>query len=436
MNHHGALMLGYEDADGLVGAAFDDFLPHEYADNDLMTQVLADGAPCPGMLRRADGSQFGAEFRVQWAREMGDDTMVVRAEDISGRMAMSADIERSESRFRSLVDHALDMICACHDGKVTYINNSGLKLLAADNADAIIGMPVADLFHGDYRVIFEDPETLTMLLEDEGGEDGLLPARLARLDGTFVDVQIALAPIQEGDGGFMLEALDITDHRNAVMALHQMNQDLEERVKERTRALSEEVERRREAEEQLRHLANHDGLTGLPNRRMLLDRLDAVVGRAHRYGKHAAIVFVDLDGFKAVNDTHGHDAGDTLLKEVASRLTDQVRETDTVARIGGDEFVLAYTDMTDGRTEATMLAKRILSALAKPVALPNGKTGHVGGSIGIALYPENGADGETLMKAADEAMYVVKAKGKNNFVFASAPDALGGKPALETVSKT
>jgi diguanylate cyclase (GGDEF)-like protein/PAS domain S-box-containing protein len=433
INYTGATMLGYDGPEDLIGRDFDDCLPPEYAGAEFVEQVLADGVPCPAMLRRADGSQIGADFRVQWARELGADTMVVRAEDITHRIEMSADIERSEARFRSLVDNALDMICACNDGKVTYINRAGLSLLAADTKDQVVGRPVADLFHGDYQLIFEDQEALGMLLSEVAEEEGLLPARLARIDGTFMDVQISLAPIEDSEGGFMLEALDITEHRNAVMALHQMNQELEQRVKDRTRELSEEVERRREAEEQLRHMATHDGLTGLPNRRLLMDRLDAILSRAHRYQKHAAIVFVDLDGFKAVNDTHGHDAGDALLKEVASRLQDQTRETDTVARMGGDEFVLAYTDMVDGRTEATLLAKRILNALAKPVALPNGKTGHVGGSIGIALFPDDAKDAEDLMKAADEAMYVVKAKGKNNFVFAADPDVIGGKPVLDVL---
>lgn len=430
ISSQGARMLGYDDPKDLAGRPFDEFLPPEYAGSDFIEQVLAEGEPCPAMLRRADASQLGAEFRVQWARELGAGTMVVRAEDITRRIEMSDNIKRSEARFRSLVDNALDMICACTDGKVTYINQSGLKLLAADNADAIIGKPVADLFHGDYKLIFEDPEALDLLLAEAAGDNGLLPARLARADGSFVDVQISLAPIDSPESGFMLEALDITEHRNAVMALHKMNQELEQRVQNRTRELSEEVERRREAEEQLRHMANHDGLTGLPNRRLLTDRLDAIVNRAHRYRQQAAVVFIDLDGFKAINDTHGHDAGNTLLREIASRLQDQARETDTVARMGGDEFVLAYADMTDGRAEATMLAKRILAALAKPVALPNGKTGEVGGSIGIALFPDNGTDALALMKAADEAMYVVKAKGKNNFVFASAPDDLGGRPQL------
>ena len=433
MNTNGATLLGYDDPDALSGLAFDDFLPIEYAGSDFIGQLLSDNAPCPAMLRRADDSQLGAEFRGQWARELGDGTMVVRAEDISHRMEMSADIERSEARFRSLVDNALDLICACNDGKVTYINRAGLSLLAAKSKDDIIGMPVADLFHGDYRIVFEDPEALDMLLSEIAEDQGLLPARLARGDGTFMDVQISLAPIEDSVGGFMLEALDITEHRNAVMALHQMNQDLEQRVRDRTRELSEEMERRREVEDQLRHMATHDGLTGLPNRRLLMDRLDAIVSRAHRYGKQAAVVFVDLDGFKAINDTHGHDAGDALLREVASRLQDQTRETDTIARIGGDEFVLAYSDIDDGRVEATMLAKRILAALAKPVPLPNGQTGHVGGSLGIALFPDNGDAAEDLMKAADEAMYVVKAKGKNNFVFASDPQVLGGKPVLGVV---
>jgi len=129
-------------------------------------------------------------------------------------------------------------------------------------------------------------------------------------------------------------------------------------------------------------------------------------------------MFMDLDGFKAVNDIHGHDAGDVLLKGVASRLVEQTRETDMVARLGGDEFIIVYTGIGDGTEEVTRLAKRLLDSLSEPVPLSDNTSGQVTGSIGIAVFPDQGTEVEELVKAADRAMYGIKAKGKNNFAYA------------------
>jgi diguanylate cyclase (GGDEF)-like protein len=219
----------------------------------------------------------------------------------------------------------------------------------------------------------------------------------------------------------MLEVHDITEHRNAVMSLHNLNQELEKKVRDRTKELSEEIELRRNAEEQLRHLATHDTLTGLPNRRLLADRIDTAIRRAHREGSKVSVMFIDLDGFKQINDTQGHDAGDEVLKTVAERLTAQSRETDTVARLGGDEFVVVYTDVTENAKMAP-LAERVLAALDQEISLSNDRDVHIGGSIGIAFYPDDGGDSDSIMKAADEIMYAVKRRGKNSYLFAGTPD--------------
>jgi len=184
--------------------------------------------------------------------------------------------------------------------------------------------------------------------------------------------------------------------------------------------LLDEIDRHEETKQKLQHMASHDALTGLPNRNLLLDRLGNIIKLAQRMNKPAVVIFVDLDGFKAVNDNHGHECGDAFLLEIAHRLEETTRESDTVARVGGDEFVLAYTEMEGGRQAVEILAQRIIESLEKTVELPDGGVERVTASLGIALFPDHGDEVLDLIKAADEAMYSVKNKGKNNYSFAQA----------------
>ena len=414
MNSAGMTMLGYEDHSSLEDGLFEDLLPPDYAGMNLIEQILEDKMPCLAMLRRADGTKLRVEIRIQLARELGPGTLIVRAEDITNRVFLGSDIQNSEMRFRDLVDNAIDLICSCSDGKIAFINRSGLALVHAENPAEVIGSPVSSLFHPDYQEVFTDPEVLLELMSEKEP----FPARLARQDGTCVDVHITITPSRVSSD-FMLEARDITAHRNAVMALHQMNQELEQRVRSRTRELTDEVARRKETEEQLRQTALHDGLTGLPNRQLLMERLDHALHRAHRDKNMVAVIFIDLDGFKSVNDTLGHDAGDTLLKTVSGNLLRLVRETDTVARLGGDEFIIAYTEIKSPE-EATLLSQRIIDDFTRPQSMIDGLKTNIGASIGISLYPEHGQTGEDLIKAADDAMYDVKKRGKNSYSVAVA----------------
>jgi diguanylate cyclase (GGDEF)-like protein len=165
------------------------------------------------------------------------------------------------------------------------------------------------------------------------------------------------------------------------------------------------------------YLAYHDGLTGLPNRSMFSKLLSQSLSEARRYQRQLAVVFMDLDGFKQINDTLGHEAGDELLKEVAVRLRGCIRESDAVARLGGDEFVVVLPELEDARYAADV-AKKILAATARPFTLI-GQEFRVTASIGISTYPADGLDEQTLTKHADVAMYHAKEEGKNNFQFYS-----------------
>ncbi len=160
------------------------------------------------------------------------------------------------------------------------------------------------------------------------------------------------------------------------------------------------------AVESSQHTALHDMLTGLPNRRLFLERLSHAVARDTRFGRHAAVLFLDLDGFKNVNDRYGHAAGDRFLQVVAQRLSDCVRETDTVARFGGDEFVVLLEDLANG-TEVFEALERIDASLAEPVEF-GGHGLTVSASIGAALHPRDAKTPEDLLRAADEGMYRTK----------------------------
>jgi len=169
--------------------------------------------------------------------------------------------------------------------------------------------------------------------------------------------------------------------------------------------------------EQVTHLAHHDNLTALPNRILFYDRLNQEIKKARRSKDSIAVFFLDLDGFKIINDTLGHGAGDALLCEVAKRIVACVRDSDTVARVGGDEFTVIISNVKTQNSISTV-AERIVEAITTPFML-NGKNCLVTASIGIALYPSNGETAEQLVKIADAGMYLAKKAGKNCYHFVS-----------------
>jgi diguanylate cyclase (GGDEF)-like protein len=173
-------------------------------------------------------------------------------------------------------------------------------------------------------------------------------------------------------------------------------------------------------QEQVEHIAFHDALTGLPNRLLLADRVGQAAAGAVRSGHLAAVAYLDLDGFKAVNDTHGHEAGDQLLREVARRMEGCVRAGDTVARVGGDEFVLVLCGLTD-TIQCDHILQRVLQEIAKPIRVLGGVDVAVSGSIGVAVCPTDSQEPRDLMSAADGAMYAAKRAGKRCISYATSP---------------
>ncbi len=184
------------------------------------------------------------------------------------------------------------------------------------------------------------------------------------------------------------------------------------KINARASQLTQELQH---SEERFRHLAHHDPLTGLPNRSLLQDQFSQALGRARRSNTNLAILFIDLDRFKTINDSLGHGVGDELLREVAERIRVTVREVDTVARMGGDEFVVLLTDLGDP-ADAARVAQHILLSLAK-VTFIDGHPLHITPSIGISLFPDDGKDFDELLKHADAAMYLAKENGRNGYQF-------------------
>jgi diguanylate cyclase (GGDEF)-like protein/PAS domain S-box-containing protein len=178
-----------------------------------------------------------------------------------------------------------------------------------------------------------------------------------------------------------------------------------------------DVTERKLVEQKITHLAHHDYLTGLPNRALFLEQLEHSITMARRNRYKVAVLFLDLDGFKQVNDTLGHDAGDVLLQEVGKRLRSVIRESDIVARIGGDEFTFVLNNVGED-ANAAWIAQKVIDVLAVPIDL-KAQQCRIGASIGIAIYPDSSSDFETLLKQADEAMYWAKQNGKNTFRIAN-----------------
>ena len=191
----------------------------------------------------------------------------------------------------------------------------------------------------------------------------------------------------------------------------ELEQVIAHRVTERTRELEQMVESLRERQRQLEVQAHYDALTGLANRKLLQDRFQCAVERSKRSGDSFALLMIDLDGFKAVNDTHGHLAGDQVLITVAQRLVAGCRHCDTAARMGGDEFVLILESIHDAG-EVARIAHKMIKAICEDIQINDENSVNIGASIGVALYPEDGAALSQMLSVADLAMYECKSTGQ------------------------
>jgi len=272
------------------------------------------------------------------------------------------------------------------NGKVIYLNKVAEKMTGWSSVLAV-GRLVEEVFHVVDGVTRKKvPNPSERAIRENRIVALALGSILIRRDGTSLAIEDSAAPIHNHHGKVA----------GAVIVFHDSR-------------LSKIVT------EKLSHLAYHDYLTTLPNRVLLVERLTQAIHMAHRNKKRIALLYLDLDHFKEVNDSYGHATGDTLLQEVAFDILACVRTTDTVSRLGGDEFVILLSQIED-LVDAAMVAKKLLNRLSHP-RLIDGHKIQVSLSIGISVYPENGIDADTLMRNADEAMYSIKQSGRNAYQF-------------------
>lgn len=288
----------------------------------------------------------------------------------------------SEARYRALFDLAADCLMVLDlDGTIIDINRTGLEQRGYTR-DEMIGMHITRLDQPEFAA------KVPKRLEDiEKKGFSIFESAHLRKDGTAMPVEINTRIIE----------LD----RKKVMF-----------------SVIRDITGRRTAEQRIAQLAHFDMLTKLPNRTLFYDRLDQAVARARRYQQKFAVLFMDLDGFKQVNDEFGHHVGDSLLKMVAGRLTENARDMDTVARVGGDEFIFILNNI-DHANNAVLVANKILDSFSRLFAI-NGSTCSIGCSIGISIFPDDTDAAETLVKMADDAMYMAKRGGRNNYQFFNA----------------
>jgi diguanylate cyclase (GGDEF)-like protein/PAS domain S-box-containing protein len=296
----------------------------------------------------------------------------------SGELNVAAARAQGEARFKALVHHSSDLITLVGaDLAISYQTPSVTRLLGYEE-DELIGTELADLTHPEDRLSLVAARADAVA---EGGASARSELRLRHKDGSYRHVQ-----------SIHTNLLDNPDVRAVVVT---------------TRDVTEQ----KALEGQLQHNAFHDALTGLANRALFADRLDHALARTDRLAAPVAVLFVDLDDFKAVNDGSGHTAGDELLVAVADRLRTTLRPSDTIARLGGDEFAVLIEDGVEpGRPEAA--AQRVLAALAEPFAAADGAAVRITASVGIALGAAGQHDAAELLRHADVAMYSAKAAGK------------------------
>jgi diguanylate cyclase (GGDEF)-like protein/PAS domain S-box-containing protein len=297
--------------------------------------------------------------------------------------ALYVEKERAVVTLNSIGDAVL---CTDISGNITYLNLVAETMTGWSREEAI-GKPLAEIFRiidGSTRKTARDP--MEMAVEQNRTVGLTVNCVLIRRDGYESAIEDSAAPIHDRVGRVT----------GAVIVFHDVSA---------ARAMSS----------QMTHSAQHDPVTNLPNRLLLSDRITQTIALAHRQNRPIAVIFLDLDRFKYINDSLGHAVGDKLLQSVSSRLLANVRGSDTVSRLGGDEFVLLLSEITCPEDAATS-AKRILLSLNAPHFIA-GQDLIVNGSMGISVYPEDGEDAETLIKNADTAMYHAKESGRNNFQF-------------------
>jgi diguanylate cyclase (GGDEF)-like protein/PAS domain S-box-containing protein len=358
-------------------------------DREQFVQVVRSGVVVRNMemrFRKRSGELAEVLVSAEVIELAGEACVVSSLMDFTERKAAERQLRESERRFRDFAEAAGEYVWELDvDGRYTYLSR---------RAEQVLGYPPEELYgRRPYELMpageqerlrdwyAETMETRTAFRNVE--------QRILTRAGSQVWQLVSGVPIVDGEGrfvGYRGTALDITE--------------------------------RKQAEARIAELATRDPLTGLPNRLLLSDRLARGIASAQREGALLAVMFIDLDHFKRINDTLGHEIGDLLLREVAKRIGGVLRKGDTLSRLGGDEFVVVLEGMKAAE-DAGQVARKLIDALSQPYDL-EGHTLNTSASVGIAIYPGDGTEATTLMRHADTAMYVAKSSGRKNYQFFSA----------------
>ena len=371
--------------------------------------------------KRADGSTFLCRTRGRRIDSGGgDQEWIWSFEDVTLEREAEARVQRALAEQELILANATVGISFARQ-RVFQRCNPRFEQMFGYGPGEMVGKSTAFLFGSG-----EDYEAAgaRMYAQLATGSAFVVERELRRRDGSMIWCKVvikAIDPAHPEEGAIGIYE-DITAERAARATLEASRDALERAVAQRTeelqsanRRLQVEIADRRQAETRAQHLADHDALTGLPNRRLLEDRLTQALALSQRNRKQTAVMFIDLDRFKIINDTLGHSAGDQVLKEVAERLIAQLREIDTICRMGGDEFVVVLPEIKRA-SDAANVAAKILETVSQPFAVQD-RTMHITPSIGISVFPDDGRDAATLIRNADAAMYHAKEIGRADYQF-------------------
>jgi diguanylate cyclase (GGDEF)-like protein/PAS domain S-box-containing protein len=389
INPAGLRLLGYEDAEALLGRHMHEVIHHSHADGRhypaadcraYQASVVGHGIHVDDeVFWRRDGSSFPVEYWSYPMRRGGRVIgSVVTFMDIGERRKSEARLRQSAKVFDSTTDGVTITDAAAN---IIAINRAFTEITGYTEAEAL-GRNPRLLKSGRHDESFY--QSVWQCLAQTGSWSGEIWNR--KKNGEIYPEWLTISSVTNGDGR-------LTNYVGVFADISQIKQ----------------------SEAKLERLAHYDPLTDLPNRLLFNARLEHAIRHAERNGTLLALLFIDLDRFKTVNDGLGHPAGDRMLREVAQRLSHCVRAEDTVARLGGDEFVIVLEGL-DNTTPATVLADKLLVTLTRPFGL-DGQEVFIGASIGISTYPADGADATTLLKNADAAMYRSKEDGRNTYRF-------------------
>ncbi len=386
INESGCRLFGAASDSALVGQSVMSLLhPDWHATvRQRMARLIRHDERPPAIevvMRTLDGRDVDVEVTGTRIQFDGQPAILSHARDITARKQAEQALRDSEARYRHLVEHALDLVMQCDaSSRIRYVNGNAAQQILGHAPDAVIGRSFLTFVRPDQR------------------------AKVVR----FYQRQF-----REGMPESYFECVIIGKHGQEIWLGQHVHLIRTPGQPPSFHSICRDITDRKRQEDSLRQQANHDPLTGLPNRNLLADRFTQALFRAQRTGTMVAVLLLDLDRFKAINDNLGHGFGDELLQAISARLLECCRKQDTVARLGGDEFVVILPDIAQlgDCTEVTM---RIQRAIAEPLLIGTQPI-RANASIGVSLYPHDGEDMDTLLNRADVAMYQAKRQGGANW---------------------